>query len=418
MSEGFLSYSPEVPYPRVIPRSEHPLSRKDVWPEALKVIRRLGKFGYTAYLVGGGVRDLLLDRRPKDFDVATNASPEDVRRLFNNSRIIGSRFRLVQVYFRGGRIVEVSTFRRDPDVQDMEEAEDAEGSYSLNNLYGDPYQDVMRRDFTINALFYDPKDFSIIDYVGGWEDIHRRVLRAIGDPQERFAEDPVRMTRAVEFASRLGFYLHPSVEEAIMDDGWRVTQASSERLREEILGILLSGASGRAMDLMNILGLVSHLFLKTQGLMTPHMDEVVSLLVKADGSIRRDSPWAPGQFLALLLLPWLRSLCPFTSKIILGQTLEIIDQAVLMVKSDLFLSARLSHITRELLLSLWRLARGPRVRGAGRFRENECFQAALDLFKVESLVYRRDRVLLDQWHEMEGRKRKPFYRNRPKGLMR
>jgi len=159
VSEGSISYSLEVSYPRVIPRSEHTLSRKDVWPEALKVIRRIGKFGYTAYLVGGGVRDLLLDKKPKDFDVATDATPEEVRRLFNNSQIIGKRFRLVQVYFRGGRIVEVSTFRREPNVQELEGIEDP---YSLNNLYGSPYQDVLRRDFTINALFYDPKNFTIL----------------------------------------------------------------------------------------------------------------------------------------------------------------------------------------------------------------------------------------------------------------
>jgi len=415
VSEGSLSYPLEVSYPRVIPRSEHPLSRKDVWPEALKVIRRLGKFGHTAYLVGGGVRDLVLDKKPKDFDVATDATPEEVRRLFNNSRIIGKRFRLVQVYFRGGKVVEVSTFRREPDAQELEGIED---SYSLNNLYGSPYQDVMRRDFTINALFYNPKDFTIIDYVGGWGDIHRRVIRAIGNPEERFAEDPVRMTRAVEFAGRLGFSLHPSVEEAIKNGGWRITQAFPERLREEILGILLSGASGRAMDAMSRLGLVSHLFPRTQEIMVPHMDEVVSLLVKADGSLRRDSPWVSAQFLALLLLPWLKSLCPFSSKIILGQTLEVIIQVVVMVKSDLLLSAHLSHSTKELLLALWRVARGPKARGAGRFMEKECFQAAMDLFKVESLVYREDKVLLEQWRERGGRKRKPFYRNRPRGPLR
>jgi len=415
VSEGSLSYSLEVSYPRVIPRSEHTLSRKDVWPEALKVIRRIGKFGYTAYLVGGGVRDLLLGKKPKDFDVVTDATPEEVRRLFNNSRIIGKRFRLVQVYFRGGRIVEVSTFRREPNIQELEGIEDP---YSLNNLYGSPYQDVLRRDFTINALFYDPKNFTIIDYVGGWEDLHRGVIRAIGDPKERFAEDPVRMTRALEFASRLGFSLHPSVEEAIKDGGWRITQASSERLREEIMGILLSGASGHAMDLISRLGLVSHLFPRTQEIMVPHMDEVVSLLIKADGSLRRDSLWAPAQFLALLLLPWLKSLCPFSSKLTMGETMETIAQAVVMVKSDLLLSAHLSHSIRELLLALWKVALGPKARGAVRFVEKEHFRAAMDLFRVESLVYREDRVFLKQWRERGSRKRKPFYRNKPRGSQR
>jgi len=400
-----------VSYPRLIPRSQHSLSRKDVWPEALKVIRRLAKFGYMAYLVGGGVRDLLLGRKPKDFDVATDATPEEVRKLFNNSRIIGKRFRLVHVYFRGGRIVEVSTFRRSPEPYELEGLEDPG---MANNLYGSPHQDVMRRDFTINALFYNPKDFSVIDYVGGWEDLQRRVIRSIGDPRVRFAEDPVRMTRAVEFASRLGFALDNQVEKAIREEGWRISQASQERLREEVMGILLSGASGRTFRLMAELGFLSHLFPHASDVILPHIREVVDLLVKADGSLNREGPYAPAQFMGLLFLPRIKTLHPFGSRYTLGEVMETLFTTTALVKEDLPLPSHLIHRVRELLLGLWRVARGPRSRGARRFAERDYFRAALDLFRVNALVFREDRPLLEPWLQGGLPERKPKYRNRPR----
>lgn len=403
--------APWVPYPRIIPRSEHSLSRKDVWPEALKVIRRLSKFGYTAYLVGGGVRDLLLGRRPKDFDVATDATPEEVRKLFNNSRIIGRRFRLVHVYFKGGRIVEVSTFRRAPEPHEMESVEDPR---MINNFYGSPHQDVMRRDFTINALFYNPSDFAVIDYVGGWDDLRRRVIRSIGDPRVRFAEDPVRMTRAIEFASRLGFSLYPQVAEAIREEGWRISQASPERLKEEVLGILLSGASGRSVKLMAELGLLYHLFPHASETILPHLQEVVTLLVKADGSLNRDTPYAPAQFLSLLLLPRIKAAKPFGARVTLGEVLEEVFMVTQSLREDLPLPVHLLHTIRELLLGLWRVARGPRSRGAKRFRGGDYFKATLDLFKVDALAFRDDRPLLEPWLEEVGRRRKIPYRNRPR----
>ena len=400
-----------VPYPRVIPREQHTLSRKDVWPEALKVIRRLAKFGYTAYLVGGGVRDLLLGRKPKDFDVATDATPEEVRRLFNNSRIIGKRFRLVHVYFRGGRIVEVSTFRRSPEPHELENLEDPR---VVNNLYGSPQQDVMRRDFTINALFYNPKDFTVIDYVGGWDDLQRRVIRSIGDPRVRFAEDPVRMTRAVEFASRLGFTLHPQVEEAIRDEGWRISQASQERLREEVLGILLSGASGRSLRLMARLGFLSHLFPHASEVILPHVQDVVALLTKGDGALNREGPYAPAQFLALLFLPRLKEIHPFDTRATLGEIMEDIFTTTATIKEDLPIPAHLIHSIRDLLLGLWRVARGPGSKGSKRFVEKSYFKATLDLFRVDTLAFKEDRPLLEPWLQRDRSRRKPRYRNRPR----
>jgi poly(A) polymerase len=248
--------------PIVIPRSEHPLSRRDVDPDALKVLYRLKDAGFIAYLVGGGVRDLLLARRPKDFDIGTSAHPYQVKRLFRNCWVIGRRFRLVHVKF-GQKIIEVATFRRHVPPSDAEDEHGAPetpgqtfGSSDAaresaardllirrDNTFGTPEEDAFRRDFTINALFYDIATFSIIDYVGGLRDLQDRVIRAIGDPDERFLEDPVRMLRAVAFAERLGFSLDPPVEAAILRNRREITRSAPARLLEEYYKILRTGAS-------------------------------------------------------------------------------------------------------------------------------------------------------------------------------
>src|SRR5436305_11603128 len=181
--------------PRVLQRSEHPISRRDIDKNAVKVLYRLHHAGYLACLVGGSVRDLMMGRKPKDFDVGTDAKPNEIRRLFSNSRIIGRRFRLVHVYYHDGSTVEVSTFRREPDPEEQRGAP-GELLITSDNTYGTPRQDAFRRDFTINALFYSIADYSVLDYTEGIEDLRRRLVRAIGDPEVRFREDPVRMLRA------------------------------------------------------------------------------------------------------------------------------------------------------------------------------------------------------------------------------
>ncbi len=244
--------------PRILTRPEHKLSRKDLSHEAIKVLYRLHRSGYAAYLVGGSVRDLLLGGRPKDFDIATNARPQEIRRLFRNSRIIGRRFRLVHVFFRG-EIVEVATFRASPEPpetpDDWEEAEEEAAEEAAEevvvadpprphieeDVYGTPAEDARRRDFTINALFYNIADFSIIDHVGGIEDLERGVIRTIGDPDERFEEDPVRMMRALEYAARLGFEIDPRTAEAIDRQQALISEASTPRLTYELLECLRSG---------------------------------------------------------------------------------------------------------------------------------------------------------------------------------
>src|SRR5215210_3574671 len=200
--------------PRILPRSEHPISRRFIDKNALKVLYRLHNAGYKACLVGGSVRDLMLGRAPKDFDVGTNARLNEVRRLFSNSRIIGRRFRLVHVFYHDGGVVEVSTFRRDPDPEEQR-GEPGELLITSDNAYGTPRQDAFRRDFTINALFYDIADYSVVDHVGGIQDLERKLVRVIGDPDVRFQEDPVRMLRACEFVGRLGFGIEARSQEGI-----------------------------------------------------------------------------------------------------------------------------------------------------------------------------------------------------------
>jgi poly(A) polymerase len=249
--------------PIVVPRAEHSISRKAIDPEALKVLYRLHENDFAAYLVGGSVRDLLLGRRPKDFDVGTSAHPYQVKRLFKNCWIIGRRFRLAHVRF-GPKTIEVATFRRQVSAEELAAAEEAAGAASAeddgvgrhdhhghrDNTFGTAEEDAFRRDFTINALFYDIGTFSIIDYTGGLRDLQDGVLRCIGDPLERFVEDPVRMIRAVSMASRLDFRIDPPIDEAIAVKRHELARSAPARLIEELYKLLRSGASQAAFRML------------------------------------------------------------------------------------------------------------------------------------------------------------------------
>jgi len=236
--------------PRILERSEHPVSRRDIDPRVLKVLYRLIDAGHDAYLVGGGVRDLMIGRRPKDFDVATSAHPQEVRDLFRNSRLIGRRFRLVHVFF-GQHNIEVATFRRR--AEDVPESEDP--LIRHDNTFGTPEEDAFRRDFTINSLFYDPRSFHVIDYAGGVADLEARLIRTIGDPEVRMREDPVRMLRAVRFAAKLGFEIEPATRAAIERHREDLLNASVPRVVEEIYRALGIAAAARAFELMHELAL-------------------------------------------------------------------------------------------------------------------------------------------------------------------
>lgn len=252
-----------MPAPVIIPRSDHPISRRDIDPDALKVLYRLHRFNYIAYLVGGSVRDLLLQRRPKDFDIGTDAHPYQIKKLFRNCWIVGRRFRLAHVRF-GDKTIEVATFRRhvlpgtenEPATTAPPEGGEVEAPSADpqvqhdNNTFGTPEEDAFRRDFTINALFYDIATFSIIDYVGGLEDLRRGLIRSIGDPRLRFQEDPVRMLRALALAARLGFRLDDAVVDAIAEHHDLIANASPARLIEEFYKVLRSGAAEKTFRLL------------------------------------------------------------------------------------------------------------------------------------------------------------------------
>ena len=243
----------------VLRREDHTVSRNDIDPDALKVMHRLNRNGYEAYLVGGGVRDLLLGKHPKDFDISTDAHPGQIKELFRNSVLIGRRFRLVHIMFRG-KVIEVSTFRRNADpVPKGEEGE--KGLYRhRDNTFGTPEEDAERRDFTVNGLFYDVRDFTVIDHVKGLVDIDKRVIRAIGDPNIRFQEDPVRMLRAVRFAARLGFDIERKTYRAIVKQYRELEKSSNARLLEEIYKLFAFGAAEPAFRLLHKTKLLDVLF--------------------------------------------------------------------------------------------------------------------------------------------------------------
>jgi poly(A) polymerase len=251
--------------PRIVPRAEHPISRRDIDADALKVLYRLREANHIAYLVGGSVRDLLLGRRPKDFDIGTSAHPSQVKKLFRNCWIIGRRFRLAHVKF-GPKVIEVATFRRqlapgEEVVADGVPAPDpttTEGRHLIHhdNTFGTPEEDAFRRDFTINALSYDIATFSIIDYVGGLEDLQARVVRSIGDPETRIHEDPVRMLRAVALASRIDFAIDPPLDSAIRRHRHAIAKSSPPRLVEEYYKILRAGSSERTFRSLHEIGLL------------------------------------------------------------------------------------------------------------------------------------------------------------------
>jgi poly(A) polymerase len=250
--------------PVIVPREGHTISRKQIDPDALKVLYRLHQYNHIAYLVGGSVRDLLLGRPPKDFDIGTSAHPYQVKKLFRNCWIVGRRFRLAHVRF-GTKTIEVATFRRLVSAEELEAGvqgltaaeeqavamdEERDRLIHRDNTFGTPEEDAFRRDFTVNALFYNIADFSIIDYTGGLDDLQAKVIRSIGDPNERFREDPVRMTRAVAMAARLGFTIDPPIDAAIETHRGEIARSAPARLIEEFYKILRAGHSGQAFRMM------------------------------------------------------------------------------------------------------------------------------------------------------------------------
>ena len=289
-----MEASPGNVAPRILSRPEHNLSRKNIDPDALKVLYRLKNNGFVAYLVGGGVRDLLLERQPKDFDIGTSAHPQQVRKLFRNCFIVGRRFRLAHVRF-GRKVIEVSTFRK------AAEPEEGETLIHRDNTFGSPEEDAFRRDFTVNALFYDIATFSVIDWVHGIEDLIDRVIRTIGEPAVRFREDPVRMLRAVALAARLDFTIHPDTAEALRALRGEIVRSSSARILEELYKILRQGRSRRTFEMLHEYGLLAYILPEADHAISEGREALLASLARLDAH-RRAGLATPDQLTNPLLM--------------------------------------------------------------------------------------------------------------------
>jgi poly(A) polymerase len=298
--------------PVIIPRSEHSLSRSLIDEEALKVLYRLHRHGFLAYLVGGSVRDLLLGKTPKDFDVVTNAHPHQIHDLFRNSRIIGRRFRLVHVFFKGGKIVEVSTFRSDSEFEDIL-SED--GQTVRADGFGTPEEDALRRDITINGLFYNISDFTLIDYVGGMADLGQKMIQTIGDPEEKFKQDPVRMVRVIRHAARTGFHIEKKAYQAILNLKEEIKKCPPSRVRDEFHRELKDGAAEPSLKLMIDTGLLFSLFPDLRralgdGVISSKINRefLLSLFGLIDRLMKAGRPIPESILLACFVSPFLRAL--------------------------------------------------------------------------------------------------------------
>ena len=290
----------------VIPRNQHSISRKSISEPALKVLYRLSNSGHRACLVGGGVRDLLLGVQPKDFDVATDATPEEVRALFKNSRIIGRRFRLVHIRF-GRDIIEVATFRAHAEDSPRTEL-DTDGRILRDNTFGDIEEDALRRDFTINALYYDIRDYSLLDYAGGLQDIDNRQVRLIGDPETRYQEDPVRMLRALRFAAKLDFAIEDTAAQAIHECGRLLAVIPPARMFDEVIKLFHSGRALRIFELLREYDLLRYLVPALDEWLRDDPSELMldfidQALVNTDHRVNTGQPVSPGFIFAVLLWP-------------------------------------------------------------------------------------------------------------------
>jgi poly(A) polymerase len=439
--------------PRIIPRSEHAVSRSRISPNALRVLYRLREGGFMAFLVGGCVRDLLLGIEPKDFDVATDALPEEVRKLFRNCRLVGRRFRLAHVFF-GREIIEVATFRAatapsqgdeplppaDPedgeapelDDQPLEgdagepakpaaEAEtndhddggarhvDAAGRILRDNVYGTIDADVWRRDFTANALYYNIADFSIWDYVNGAQDVESRTLRLIGDPETRYREDPVRMLRAARFEAKLGFHIDPETARPIDTLRELLGSVPPARLFDETLKLFLTGHGARSFEVLRRRGLLAALLPTVDAYFSGHPGSLVEQLLvqglkNTDARVLADKPVTPTFLFALLLygpIAGLIEAAPPERWHELGTILDACDRATREAQSRVAIPKRFSLGVREMFALQPRLEH-PRGRRALRALEHPRFRAAYDLLLLRSEFGLAPPDMAEWWTRLQG----------------
>jgi poly(A) polymerase len=410
--------------PVIVPRSEHNVSRANISPNALKVLYRLKSAGFEAFLVGGGVRDLLLDRHPKDFDVVTNADPDQIQDLFRNCRLIGRRFRLAHVRF-GRDIVEVATFRAATvrEADDDDRAHSDSGRILRDNVYGTIGEDVWRRDFTVNALYYNITDFSIWDYVDGVHDVRARTLRLIGDPEKRYREDPVRMLRAVRFAAKLEFTLAPETAAPIASLGSLLKDVPSARLFDEILKLFQSGHAVRSFELLIRYDLLRYLFRETQALLdagtdaggkttqgavadTPDPEKIIEFirrgLANTDQRVREDKPVTPMFLYALFLWFPIQALARRLESEGWnnGQAMLEASQRIVAAQQTAF-PRRFSSPMKELLNMQWRFSETQGARAARLFQHKR-FRAAYDFLVLRGSCGEVEKETVDWWTNLQN----------------
>jgi poly(A) polymerase len=372
---------------RIIPRDQHSVSRRNISKAALKVLYRLHESGYRALLVGGAVRDLLLDVQPKDFDIATDATPEEVRKLFRNCRLIGRRFRLAHVVF-GREIIEVATFRGSGESGDGDSDGDrhiVDGRIVRDNIWGSIEEDALRRDFRVNAMYYDIADFSVRDDVGGMQDLHDRVLHLIGDPETRYREDPVRMLRAARLAAKLDFDIDPSASAPFAELAPLLQDAAPARLFDESLKLFMAGYALKSFRMLRRHGLLAPLFPATARALDAGDESLLAMIeqgmANTDARIAEGKPVTPAFLFAVLLwgdvrdqaqaliddgtspaLAWQRA----AHRVLANQTQHVaIPRRFTHVMEDIWiLQSRFGQRTRK---RVFRLLEHPRFRAAYDF---------------------------------------------------
>ena len=404
----FLNDIHPRPGPTIIPRSEHGISRSNVSENALKVLYRLKKSGFSAFLVGGGVRDLLLGLRHKDFDIATDAHPEEIRKLFRNSRLIGRRFRLAHVRF-GRDIVEVATFRASGNGAGDDQRHSDSGRILRDNVYGAIDEDIWRRDFTVNALYYNIADHTVWDYTGGMDDIRSRTLRLIDDPWVRCREDPVRMLRAVRFAAKLGFTIAPETAASIRDLGPLLPDVPAARLFDETLKLFHSGHGVASFEKLVEYDLLPYLFPSAATLIRADECEKVAEFIRkglanTDARVAEGSSITPMFLYAVFLWPGVRHLAESLSKDQNVREYEAMQEAMYRIVAEQ--SARTSlpkrfSVPMKEVLALQRRFTNRRGVRAARLLEHKRFRAAYDFLVLRSRCGEVDSEVADWWTKIQ-----------------
>jgi poly(A) polymerase len=377
--------------PRIVARDAHGISRKDISPNALRVLYRLREGGFQGYLVGGAVRDLLIGGHPKDFDVATDATPDQVRALFRNCRLIGRRFRLAHVVY-GREIIEVATFRANEDDGSGSREMGDEGRIHRDNVYGTIEDDAVRRDFTANALYYTVDDFSVRDYVGGFEDVQARVLRLIGDPEARYREDPVRMLRAVRLSAKLGFSIEPAAAEAIPRMASLLSGAAPARLFDECLKMFLAGHAESSFLGLEANGLLPALFPETARALATNSSgalraTVLEALRNTDARIAQEKAVTPAFLFAALLWPaYCRELAVLQKQGVDASVAQqrAADRVTLHQAERIALPRRFSQPMQEIWLLQPRFTQRLRKR-VFRLLAHPRFRAAFDFLELRAI---------------------------------